>query len=264
MSKQTNHNGWIALHRKIQDNFLWKQRGSFSKLEAWIDILMEVQHSEKPQKVLFRNTLLTCNYGESLKSINTWAERWRWSRNKVYRFFRMLKTENMIEHKTEHLTTRLTVCNYKRYDPKQNKTEHQTDTKRNTDKNDKNVNKYIYKYIYSAIDLQLSELLFRLIQQKKPDFPEPNFEAWANDVRKLREIDKRTPEQIRAVIEWSQGDDFWWDKVLSVGSLRKKSKTDSVKRIDRIEIQMQRRKNGSGKAGRVFTGDSEVGETIEA
>lgn len=101
---------------------------------------------------------------------------------------------------------------------------------------------------YNPIDLELSQLLFKLICKKNPDSPEPNFDDWADEVRKLREIDKHTPEQIRAVIEWSQADDFWWDKVLSTASLRKRSKTDKVMRIDRIKIQMQKGKeDGTSK-----------------
>jgi len=68
--------GWIALHRKIQDNFLWKEPRVFSKAEAWIDILMEAQHSPEPQEVGFGMTVLRCNYAECLKSIATWAARW--------------------------------------------------------------------------------------------------------------------------------------------------------------------------------------------
>ena len=112
--------GYIALHRKIRDNFLWKERRSFSKAEAWLDILMETQHSEKPQQVALGMTVLTCNYGESLKSIRTWAKRWRWSQNKVRRFFKLLQSASMIVTKSEQVTTRLTVCNYGKYDIRRN------------------------------------------------------------------------------------------------------------------------------------------------
>ncbi len=116
--QMSTHNGWIALHRKIQDNFLWREKRVFSKAEAWIDILMEVQHSEQPQTVVLGMTVLQCRYGESLKSIGTWAERWGWSESKVRRFFRLLASCSMIEIRNEAKTTRLTVCNYGRYDPK--------------------------------------------------------------------------------------------------------------------------------------------------
>ena len=35
--------GWISLHRKIRDHWVWKDP---IKLKWWIDILMEVNHSD--------------------------------------------------------------------------------------------------------------------------------------------------------------------------------------------------------------------------
>lgn len=122
-----------------------------------------------------------------------------------------------------------------------------TNKKRFTDNN----------YKYSELDIELSKLLFKLILTNKPDYPEPNFENWADEVRKLREIDKKTPEQIKAVIEYTQADDFWWDKVLSTACLRKKSKSDNVKRIDRIEIQMEKSKNGNSNRTKIRTNSTE-------
>ncbi len=107
--------GYIALHRKIRDNFLWKEKRSFSKAEAWLDILMEAQHNHEPQQVVIGMTSLTSNYGESLKSLLTWSKRWKWLRSKVVRFLNLLKNEHMVELKTEQVTTRITVCNYSRY-----------------------------------------------------------------------------------------------------------------------------------------------------
>ena len=124
--------GYIGLYRKIQDNFLWKEKRAFSKLEAWLDILMEVQHREQPQQVALGMTVLTCNYGQSLKSINTWAKRWNWSQNKVRRFFKMLKSCSMIVTENEQVTTRLTVCNYGKYDIKKNQSGAQTQRQRTT------------------------------------------------------------------------------------------------------------------------------------
>lgn len=139
--------GYLALWRKIQDHPFYKERREFSKLEAWIDILMEVQHDEEPKKVIMGMTVITCNYGESLNSIFTWAKRWRWHESKVRRFFKLLSNMNQISTKSEGKTTRLTVLNYRKYDPRA--TSKPTNTRRafdehsttdNNDKNDKNIN----------------------------------------------------------------------------------------------------------------------------
>ena len=123
--------GYIALYRKIQDNFLWKERREFSKAEAWIDILMEVRWSQEPESVVIGNTVLTCHYAESLKSLETWARRWNWSKAKVRRVFDLFQKCSMIEYKTETVTTRIRVCNYEQYDPRRNASETQVKRDRN-------------------------------------------------------------------------------------------------------------------------------------
>ena len=139
--------GWIKLHRKLQDNFIWKDGRVFSKAEAWIDILMEAQHDEKQFKTMIKNTVITCNRGQSIKSIQTWADRWTWNKSAVQRFLKLLKREKMITLENLKKTTRLTVCNYKTYQKKRIASESQTNRKRiasesqvNTDNNVNNEN----------------------------------------------------------------------------------------------------------------------------
>lgn len=123
--------GWISLHRKIQDSFLWKDGRVFSKAEAWIDILMEVQHDHKQSKIMIKNTLITCDRGQSVKSLTTWADRWNWSKSAVRRFLELLKTEGMIRTESVTKSTRLSVCNYNTYQQRRTADEPQMNRKRN-------------------------------------------------------------------------------------------------------------------------------------
>jgi len=144
--------GYFPLYRKFQDHPFWKEKRVFSKAEAWIDLLWEAQHNEFPEEVLIGLKILICNYGESLKSIRTWGKRWRWSEKKVWNYFQLLKKMRQIDTDNETVTTRLTILNYKQYDPRKMKkeTEKETvgkqsgnsrETRGNTDKNVKNVKK---------------------------------------------------------------------------------------------------------------------------
>lgn len=83
--------------------------------------------------------------------------------------------------------------------------------------------------------LERVEKLKSLILQNNPSaIVKPN--DWANNVRLMVERDKRTLEQIDAVIEWSQGDDFEKTNVLSMGKLRH--------RFDSLTMKMKRAKRG--------------------
>ncbi len=107
--------GFIKLYRKIQDNFLWQENRTFSKAEAWIDILMEIRHDPDPTTVLIGMTPYQCHRGESIKSSLTWSKRWGWSTGKVRRFLQMLKECGMIDIETDTKTTRIKVLNFDIY-----------------------------------------------------------------------------------------------------------------------------------------------------
>ena len=69
--------------------------------------------------------------------------------------------------------------------------------------------------------MENAEYLFKEIQNNNPDAKKPNLEKWANEFRLIRERDKRTDQQIKYLINWSQQDSFWKTNILSPASLRK-------------------------------------------
>lgn len=140
--------GWISLHRKIQDNILWQDK-PFSKGQAWIDILLNVNHKEK--KVLIGNQIIKVGIGEKITSLRQLGERWGWSRTKVKNFLNLLQNENMISYKSDSKKTFIKVLNYRDYqnleiqenDTRVTQKRQSSDTKvtqKNTNNNDNNDN----------------------------------------------------------------------------------------------------------------------------
>jgi uncharacterized phage protein (TIGR02220 family) len=127
----TDSKGWISVHRKIQNHWLWQSKEPYDNLKAWLDILLTVNHSE--QKVLIKGTLYTVKRGESIMSLDSWASRWKWNKSKVRRFLNLLQSDSMIELKNERKTTRLTVCNYDSYQDRRNANETHMKHIRNAD-----------------------------------------------------------------------------------------------------------------------------------
>jgi len=127
--------GYICLFRKLQDNFLWKEKRVFSRLEAWIDILFAVRFSEIPEETMIKDKVFLVKQGESIKSLDTWANRWNWNKSRTRRFLELLKKRNMIETIGEQKTTHLRVINYAYYvdlvKQKRNKLETNLKQKRN-------------------------------------------------------------------------------------------------------------------------------------
>lgn len=137
MVKQDKNDGWIKLHRKIRDSWLWEDPVYF---KAWIAILLQANHENK--NVLIQGELIECKKGQSLLSLNGWVKCFgkKWTIQQVRTFFALLKRDQMIITKGLRKTTRLTVCNYEYYQNTQQAdnrltTGRQQQTRRN--KNDK-------------------------------------------------------------------------------------------------------------------------------
>ena len=102
--------GWISLHRKIKEHWIWK---SDRRLKWWLDILLTVNHSDN--RILVRGKLIDCKRGQSVKSLESWARDWNVTKGAVRDFFNLLKSDSMITSENLQNTTRITVCNYDYY-----------------------------------------------------------------------------------------------------------------------------------------------------
>lgn len=77
-------------------------------------------------------------------------------------------------------------------------------------------------------DIRLTQLLIDKMTENNPNssilrrLTPKRQEVWINECRKLREIDKRSFEQIEQIIIFSQNDSFWKSNILSMPKLREK------------------------------------------
>ena len=117
--------GYIKLYRSIQDRRQWTQE-PFDRNRAWIDLLLLANH--KPGQLRIRGILIDIKRGQVGWSERRLAERWRWSRNKLRRFFSELEMAQQISRQTIQQNVRLsslvTIVNYDLYQEtiQQNKT----------------------------------------------------------------------------------------------------------------------------------------------
>jgi hypothetical protein len=122
--------GWIKIHRSITNHWLYSEKRVYSKLEAWYDMLIAVNYSDS--KTLIKGKLYEVKRGQSIMSLDSWAKRWNWDKSKVRRFLNTLQNDNMIELKSDTITTQLTICNYESYQGERNTDETPVKRKRNT------------------------------------------------------------------------------------------------------------------------------------
>ena len=230
------------------DNPLYKQKRKFSKFEAWIDILLSVNHKEG--KVLIDYSVETVKRGEFITSEVKLANKWNWDRKTVRKFLTLLQQEEMILKSSTKRWTSITVINWDKYQLDGQEVgqgvgqgvgqdrDRGLDTNKNdkNDKNDKKNNISSKVFADDAQELLLAQKLKTLILSNNPKARVPdNLQKWAYEIDKMIRLDKRTPKEIESVIEFSQNDSFWMANILSVAALRKQ--------FDKLYLQSKRQRN---------------------
>lgn len=119
--------GWISLHRKIQEHWLYDEKRKFSKFEAWVDMLMMANH--KSNKFLLGNELIELKEGQFVTSELKLMERWDWGKAKLRTFLVLLENDGMIVKKSDRKKTTITICNYRDYQTSDFKNRPQADHK---------------------------------------------------------------------------------------------------------------------------------------
>ena len=103
-------NGWINLHRCIQEHWIWQDANRF---KWWIDLLLRANSEDT--KVLIDSSLVECKRGQFITSLSKLAEEWNVSRDIVRHFLNMLESDTMIIRNTTQKYTQITICNYDSY-----------------------------------------------------------------------------------------------------------------------------------------------------
>ena len=110
----------------------------------------------------------------------------------------------------------------------------------------------------NSVEFRLATYLFKHIQKNNQDAKEPNLQSWSKIFNLILRVDKRNPDQVKELIQWSQKDSFWFKVILSPQNLRKQydrlvlemSKTPGASEESRIAIESYIRERNNG----VFNG----------
>jgi len=153
--------GWIKLHRQLQNNPIWFSE-PFTRGQAWIDLLLLANHKDGYFRV--RGIRVDVKRGQVGYSIPKLAERWQWSKGKVNRFLNELETDAQIGLQKNNVTCLLTITNYNRYQSGDTASGTANDTASDTangsqtdlNNNDNNENNDIYR-AFDHLKLTISE-----------------------------------------------------------------------------------------------------------
>jgi hypothetical protein len=123
-------NGWIKLHRKVQENEFYPKGREFTRFEAWIDLLLNANHKDGKMKI---GSKIIVKRGEQLRSLETLSKKWSWSKARVKRTLLLFQKHEMIEkiatQQSTQLPTRITICNYDKYQDERHSDRHSSVTR---------------------------------------------------------------------------------------------------------------------------------------
>lgn len=119
--------GYIKVHRATKKHWLWNESRKRTKFEAWLDLLIMANHSMIKEAVGY--DLIPIERGQVLTSQESLANSWKWNRESVRLFLRMLENDKMISVNATAKYTMITVCNYDTYQGQAPTSRHQTDIK---------------------------------------------------------------------------------------------------------------------------------------
>jgi len=220
MSEEVRQQGWIKLHRKLKNKGFYLNS---SYVHLWVHLLLSANH--KPKEFMFNGKIIVIKEGQLLTGRKQLSMATGLSESMVERALKMFETEQQIEQQKTTKNRVITILKWYQYqisdtqtDSKRTTTEQQADTNKNEEnvKNDKKTT-----FSEETPEFQLSLHLFNGIRSNDPKAKEPDLQKWASEIDKLIRIDKRTPEEIARVIEFSQSDSFWKSNILSTATLRK-------------------------------------------
>lgn len=105
--------GYILLHRKIWDNFLFNSDERYDRRIAWIFLLFCAFHTET--QMMVHGATYTIQRGQFLTTVDFLAAKWKWDRKTVLKYLATLQREGMIKKTKTSNGTIITIVNYDKY-----------------------------------------------------------------------------------------------------------------------------------------------------
>lgn len=222
--------GWIMLHRQLLE-WEWYTDANVSRL--FIHCLLKANHKDGNWKGI------PIKRGQFITSLDRLAAETSLSKSQLRTSIKKLKSTHEIAHQSSSQHTVITVNSYDSYqgsdtpnDTRMTHESHTDDTPMTPNNNDNNKNneKNVNKSIVPATqkpekfndgDLAFVDGMLNLLLISNPRFKQPNKTTWANDVRKMREIDGLNHDEMARVFTWANKDQFWCTNILSPAKLRK-------------------------------------------
>lgn len=256
--------GYVKVYRRIFDQDM---KGDMPLQCVWFFLLAHARTA--PDKIKYGYVKVNLAVGQTLLGERTISDEFGISRSVTRRVLTYLVNSNRIELEKNRAGTVITIVNFEKYYPKlyeaephtepgnaNNETgiEQESDHDRTTiehrplykkERKKELKNTYTKSKKYSPEDFELAKRWLEALRSQKSTTTE--IETAADTIRKLQELDKRTPDQLATLFEFVKSDDFWSKNAVSPSGLRKRS-ANGLTKIENIEAAMTQRTQRSTQA----------------
>lgn len=246
--------GFIKDYRQELKSDIWLMPPLYHRVWQWLKYMVNHEDNEIPMRDGSRMLIKKGQHLTSVRGIAQgvgWYEGARWKEpnpKTITSILKWMEQQGMItitRGKGNRQYTLITLENWGVYQSKKSEgnTKHtgskqETDINKN-DKNDKELNTSRRKqreYEESSPYMKMAKYFLQKIREWKPDYVfRGNMHTWADHFRKIHELDKRSKESIKEVIDWATSDDFWQANILSPAKLRKQ--------FDSLQARMNQEKS---------------------
>ena len=139
MQMVAEKNGWIKLHRKMQDNPIIMKDADH--LAIWVYLLLNATHAEYP--ALFKGQKIMLQPGQLITGRKSIAEQLKINESKVTRVLNAFESEQQIEQQTSNKNRLISLLNWDLYQFLEQTTEQQVNNNRTTTEQQVNTNKNV-------------------------------------------------------------------------------------------------------------------------
>lgn len=209
--------GYIKLYRKTMNSPIWQDP---YYLKLWLYCLMKATHKEHEQLVgnqmvkllpgefVVGRKVLAHDLNKEMKPSQKQSELSWW------RYLNNLEKWDMLTIRKTNKFSIISIVKWSEYQEAESPGPSNSPSEGKKKKTPK-------KYEEDSKPYKLARYLMDEIRKNLPEFKEPDLQKWADEMRKIIEIDKRDPRQVAQLIKWTQQHHFWWKNVMSPAKLKK-------------------------------------------
>jgi len=194
-----SNNGWIKLHRKMQDNPIIMKDADY--LAVWVYLLLNATHTEYP--ALFKGKKIMLQPGQLITGRKSISEKLVISESKVSRILDAFKSEQQIEQQTSNRNRLITIKKWHSYQISEQQNEQQMNNRWTTDEQQMDTNKNVKnikngkneRKTYSDVP-ELNNAIVKFIKFRESIKKPMSDDAIELMLSKLNELAPNTKEQI--------------------------------------------------------------------